>query len=403
MLLKCRIWCVQNAASDGSIIPESTFREYFNSPQYHEMIESKSGLGTLTHRSRDPKCNPADFQNIKSTVGKDDSILIVDSRMAAPIWYIEEMYLENGWAWAIMRVLEETGTDESMKEQIRRFKSLIRQGVKPGLSLVVLGYWDNQGGQDVCKKINQIKGADITLNPAQKGARVFEVLEDEDYEKEFSEVDIKVMNSGTPVMKLFSAPALTANLPKTSKIGLKFTELKVKKFSCITDVVEINKTGDRQKTFSVGGLKERLRTNKLSPRQSFRRLILDYKQLVKSQGGMSKMDPEDLKILKSLFTSDILNLLRQIHSDILNGKQISTLLGASTLGKPTRVAAQKLQIPYKLASKEVEKSGFLSKPRFLNLQDSYLDFINSMIDEVFGDNSSIPQNLEDEDDSSNTK
>ena len=205
------------------------------------------------------------------------------------------------------------------------------------------------------------------------------------------------MNSGTPVTKLFSATEIAPDLPKTSKIGLKFTSLKVKEFSSISDA-EIFE--EEQKEFSVGNLKERLRVSKLSPRQNFRRLVLDYKQLCKAQGGVSKMDPEDLKVLKSLFTSDILMILRQIHPEILKGKQISTLLGASSLGKATRVAAQKLQIPYKLASKEVEKSGMLSKPRFAKLQEAYFDFINSMIDEVFNDHrvaEKTEENIEEED------
>ena len=65
---------------------------------------------------------------------------------------------------------------------------------------------------------------------------------------------------------------------------------------------------------------------------------------------------------------------------------------ASSLGKATRVAAQKLQIPYKLASKEVDKSGMLSKPRFQKLQEAYFDFINSMIDEVFNDHGVVTTN-----------
>ena len=188
------------------------------------------------------------------------------------------------------------------------------------------------------------------------------------------------MNSGTPVTKVFSTTEIAPELPKTSKIGLRFTSLKVKEFSSLSEFSVYD-----QKEFSVGSLKERLRVSKLSPRQNFRRLVLDYKQLCKSQGGVSKMDPEDLRVLKSLFTSDVLMILRQIHPEILKGKQISTLLGASSLGKATRLAAQKLQIPYKLASKEVEKSGMLSKPRFQKLQESYFEFINSMIDEVFND------------------
>lgn len=408
MKLTIQFWNCSNAASDGSRIPLEVFDEYFRSSQYQEAIESKSMLCSLTHRSRNLKSAPPEYQSLKSTVGNDDLMLCVDHNTPSPIMYIDRMYYNNetGWVCADATVLDESTADEDMAKQIKRFKSLLRGGVKLGCSAVVVAYWDNAGtGGDICRKINSIKGVDITLNPSQKGARVTDIYEDENEDKKFSylgqrkfsEVDIRVMNSGTPVTKLFSATEIAPDLPKTSKIGLKFTSLKVKEFSSISDA-EIFE--EEQKEFSVGSLKERLRVSKLSPRQNFRRLVLDYKQLCKAQGGVSKMDPEDLKVLKSLFTSDILMILRQIHPEILKGKQISTLLGASSLGKATRVAAQKLQIPYKLASKEVEKSGMLSKPRFAKLQEAYFDFINSMIDEVFNDHrvaEKTEENIEEED------
>lgn len=408
MKIKLRFWNCSNAASDGSRIPLEVFDEYFRSSQYQEAIESKSMLCSLTHRSRNLKSAPPEYQSLKATVGNDDLMLCVDHNTPSPIMYLDRMYYdaEIGWVCADATVLDESTADEDMAKQIKRFKSLLREGVKLGCSAVVVAYWDNAGtGGDICRKINSIKGVDITLNPSQKGARVTDIYEDENEAKEFSylgqrkfsEVDIRVMNSGTPVTKLFSATEIAPDLPKTSKVGLKFTSLKVKEFSSISDADIFE---EEQKEFSVGSLKERLRVSKLSPRQNFRRLVLDYKQLCKAQGGASKMDPEDLKVLKSLFTSDILMILRQIHPEILQGKQISTLLGASSLGKATRVAAQKLQIPYKLASKEVEKSGMLSKPRFAKLQEAYFDFINSMIDEVFNDHGvaeKIEENIEEED------
>lgn len=408
MKLTIQFWNCSNSASDGSRIPLEVFDEYFRSSQYQEAIESKSMLCSLTHRSRNLKSAPPEYQSLKSTVGNDDLMLCVDHNTPSPIMYIDRMYYNNetGWVCADATVLDESTADEDMAKQIKRFKSLLREGVKLGCSAVVVAYWDNAGtGGDICRKINSIKGVDITLNPSQKGARVTDIYEDENEAKEFSylgqrkfsEVDIRVMNSGTPVTKLFSVTEIAPDLPKTSKVGLKFTSLKVKEFSSISDADIFE---EEQKEFSVGSLKERLRVSKLSPRQNFRRLVLDYKQLCKAQGGASKMDPEDLKVLKSLFTSDILMILRQIHPEILQGKQISTLLGASSLGKATRVAAQKLQIPYKLASKEVEKSGMLSKPRFAKLQEAYFDFINSMIDEVFNDHGvaeKIEENIEEED------
>lgn len=388
MKIKLRFWNCDSAASDGSRIPLDVFDEYFRSPQYHDAIESKSMLCSLTHRSRNLKSAPPEYQSLKGTVGNDDLMLCVDHNTPSPVMYIDEMYYDReiGWVCAEATVLDERTADEEMAKQIIRFKSLLREGIKLGCSAVVVAYWDNAGtGGDVCRKINQIKGIDITLNPSQKGARITDIYDDEDRverRRKFSDVEIEVMNSGTPVTKTFSTTELAPNLPKTSKVGLKFTSLKVKEFSSIS---EVELLVDNQKTFSVGSLKERVRMTKLSPRQNFRRLILDYKQLCKSQGGVSKMDPEDLRVIKSLFTSDVLMILREIHPEILNGKQISTLLGASSLGKATRLAAQKLQIPYRLASKEVDKSGMLSKPRFQKLQESYLEFINSMIDEVFSD------------------
>lgn len=405
MKIKLRFWKRGNTpASDGSIIPDNVFQEYFNSPQYKEMMEAHSCLGALTHRVRDPRSNPVDFQGIKNTTGKDDALLCVSPVMGAPIMYVERMYFEDEWVCADAVIIDENGADQAMSEQIKRLKTLIKNKIYPGVSAVVVAYWDSDSsrGGDVCRKIQFLKGIDITLNPSQKGARVVDVYEDGDdyaeeevndklpaYLRSFSEKDINVMNSGTPVTKLFSAKDIAPDLPKTSKIGLKFTELKVKEFSSVSEAEIIEDT--TQKEFTVGTLKERLRYVKLSPRQHFRRLIIDYKAIVKAQGGVSKANPEDLKILKSLFTSDVLMILREIHPEIIKGKQIATLLGASSLGKTTRLAAQKLQIPYKLASKEVEKSGMLSKPRFQKLQDAYTEFINSMIEEVFNDNSATPK------------
>lgn len=399
MRLKLRFWDCSVPASDGSRISLDVFKEYLSSPQYKEAIESRSMLSSLTHRSRNLKASPSDYQNMKGTVGNDDIMLCVDHNTPAPIMYIERIYHDpqSSWMCADAKVIDENLADEDMAKQIRRFKALLKEGVRPGVSCVVVGFWSGEGSSgDVCKKINQIKGIDVTLNPSQKNARLLEVYDEDEkpeidikvintkpaYLRSFSETDLETMNSGKAVTKLFSTDEYATGLPKTSKIGLSFTTLKVKEFSVITpaDIEE----EEIQRDFSVGTLKERLRVTKLSPRQNFRRLVLDYKQLVKSQGGIESMDPEDLKVLKSLFTSDILMILRQIHPEILQGKQISTLLGASSLGKATRMAAQKLQIPYKLASKEVEKSGMLSKPRFAKLQEAYSEFITSMIDEVFG-------------------
>ena len=209
MKITIRFWDCSQAASDGSRIPLEVFEEYFRSPQYKDAIESKSMLCSLTHRSRNLKSAPPEYQSLKNTVGNDDLMLCVDSNTPSPIMYIDRMYYnrDTGWVCADATVLDENTADDDMAKQIKRFKSLLREGVKLGCSAVVVAYWDNAGNSgDICRKINALKGVDITLNPSQKGARITDIYEDENVapeektynymgQRKFSEMDIRVMNS----------------------------------------------------------------------------------------------------------------------------------------------------------------------------------------------------------------
>ena len=368
MRLKCRVWNYNVPASDGSIIRREVFEDYFRSTEYQESMESGNTLGSLTHRSRNYDSLPEGYGKLKGTIGKDDGMLIVDDKMPAPIYRMTRMYVEGPWVMAELDVFDENTVDSIMAEQIRRFKGLVRGGTMLGLSLVVASYWQSEGGQDIASKIKSIKSCDVTNNPSQRGARILEILEDE---RSFS--DTKTANALSPVIeKTFSDlssdfPELTGT-PKTSKIGGKFTTLKVKSFSCVCEVSESE--GPSQKEFSVATVKERVRYAKLSPRQQFRRLLIDYKGAVRAAGGSAGIDEKELKIMKSLFTTVILGIIKQIYPEIMAGKQISTLLGASSLGKNVRVAAQKLQIPFKLSLTQIEKQGFASKDRFTKIQEA---------------------------------
>lgn len=382
MKIRAKVWMCSGVASDGSIIRREVWEEYLRSSEYAELIESGSGLGTLTHRSRNIKCNPSDFSNLKGTTGADDSMLVVSPSMPAAVWKIDRLFIDGDWVCADMTVLDEKTADPSMAEQITRLKSLVRQGCKLGVSAVIVAYWDQQGGNDVAKKIHKIKAIDVTMNPSVAKARITEVLEDEET-KTFSDAN-------EPTCKTFSTSDEYAILPKSSKIDLCFTTLKVKEFSQISEL-EISEDLADQKEFSVATVKERLRYAKLSPRQTFRRLMIDYKGAIKAAGGVDKMDPEDVKILKSLFTSDVLNIVKTIYPDIMKGKQIATLIGASSISKNARQACQKLQIPFRMAMQQQEKQQFITKDRYQKIQNAYLEFVNSLIDEVFGPTSHLTE------------
>ena len=362
MKIRAKVWMCSGVASDGSIIRREVWEEYLRSSEYAELIESGSGLGTLTHRSRNIKCNPSDFSNLKGTTGADDSMLVVSPSMPAAVWKIDRLFIDGDWVCADMTVLDEKTADSSMAEQITRLKSLVRQGCKLGVSAVIVAYWDQQGGNDVAKKIHKIKAIDVTMNPSVARARITEILEDEET-KTFSDTN-------EPVCKVFSTSDEYAVLPKSSKIDLCFTTLKVKEFSQISELEISEEEIVEQKEFSVATVKERLRYAKLSPRQTFRRLMIDYKGAIKAAGGVEKMDPEDVKILKSLFTSDVLNIIKTIYPDIMKGKQIATLIGASSISKNARQACQKLQIPFRMAMQQQEKQQFITKDRYQKIQNA---------------------------------
>lgn len=212
------------------------------------------------------------------------------------------------------------------------------------------------------------------------------------------------------MVKTFSDLSEFGDVAKSSKINGSFTKLKAKEFSMngVTTIIEEKapvleeklasevETQPKEKEFSVATIRERVRyATKMSPRMRFRRLFLEYKQAIKQMGGADKMDPETLKVMKSLFLADINQIFSSLTQEILSGKQINTLTGASSLGKNVRVAAQKLQLPYRLAFQEMQKTGKLTPMRFQKIKEAYTEFAQSMVDEVFGSNP-IPAELEQE-------
>lgn len=397
MRCKCKLFNVAGVpASDGSIIPRDVVETYLNSEEYRNAIESRKMLGTLTHRARNLANAPQSAgAALSKTIGKDDMMLLV-GLSSSPTHYIEDMYIENdGWCYANIKILEETGLDDEAIQNIRRLKGLLSQGIKPGVSAVIVGYWNsNSTGSDVCSKILRISALDVTLNPSWKAAQIVKIDDEKDGgEKSFSEsigekYTIKDFKFDGLKVKQFSDlnSIGCGDYLKSSKINGVFTKLKAKQYSASGMVEELDVVSTPiEKKFSTSSLKVRITEGMLSPRMRFRRLILDYKQLIKQMGGVEKIDQKTLKLMKSLFTSDVLDIMKQITPDIMSGKQINTLIGASSLGKSVRVAAQKLQVPFRVAMNESAKQGFVSKARYQGIQDAYIEFINSLMLDIFGD------------------
>jgi len=393
MKCKCKVLSVNGVpASDGSIVPFEVMQSYIESQECKDSIEKHKMIGTLTHRSRNLQSTFPEKMALSKTVGKDDSMIIVSDQAPSPTHYISDLYIDGGWLWAEITLLNEEVMDDLAVQNIKRLKGMLKNGILPGVSAVIVGLWDNQKtGTDILRKLVNLKGIDITLNPSWKLAGIEEILEDdnEGEEKKFSEIEVEDFEFSGIKVKAFSSEGYTG--PKSSKIDGVYTTLKIKEFSSCGTVTEIggiaiDHEDDKieEKQFSAAQVNERVRFAKLSPRERFRRLILDYRQSLKAQGGINKIEPEVLKIMKSLFESDLLGIMKILGPQIMSGKNLTALLNAGALGVEVRKACQALMIPYRQAMLEEKKMGFVSKQRYQKISKAYIEFVKSIEDYVFG-------------------
>ena len=424
--MKCwiRVLNLNAPASDGSQIPYEVLQSYIESEECKQDLAEHTMVSSLTHRCRNLKAVFPDNQELPRTTGKDDALIMVKDGAPTITHYITELEIRNDhWLWAKCVIMDEDGLDDISIQNIRRLKGLLKNGVYVGASAVILGLWKSEGkGCDVLRKLVKLKGVDLTLNSSWKGAKVMEAWEeDENGEKIkiFSNTEEDNINKDILKVKAFSdLSSFNYNGPKSSKIDGQFTILKAKQFSSVGMIEEVDTEGEnqpieiekefteqpqseekeqpKQKEFTQAGIRDQLREKKMSPRMCFRRMIISYKQVVRSMGGVEKIKPEDLDILKSMLTSDVLFLLNRISNDVIvNNKRINVLLGCSSISKNLRTSAEKLNMIYRLSGIQAKKTGFLQKNYYTKLQESWNEFVGSCINEVFGANSSnIPEEEE---------
>lgn len=399
----CKLFSINGIpASDGSVVPESTLLEFLSSPAYEEGIQNHSLLGTITHRFRTAENIPNNLKsnNLHKCVGKDDGMIMPD--VASPTHYIQQLFIKDGWCWAKCKVLDLEGADEVATSYIKRLRWMLKNGIGIGVSMVCVGLWGGQSGTgtDVCRKILSIKGIDVTANASWKDAKIVSATDDEG-EKLFSDNSIAFEEKfeGVKVKAFSNISEVLPGAPKTSKVNGQFCILKGKVFSNFSEVESSEK--EEQKEFSVASIKERVRYAQFNPRMRFRRLIMEYKQAVKTLGG-DKMKPETEKALKSLFATDVLDIMKSITPEITKGKPLGTLLGTSALGPEIREASQKLTIPLKMAFQQLSKTGYITKNYFEKVQTLYTQFITDLTNIVFNSNNSIPD-LKEEDESNEEK
>lgn len=410
MKFKAKIFSTQEPAADSSRISARVAQEFFASEGFKQALKDRKLFGTLTHLARNLQASKMYTSALAKTIGKNDQLLL-DQPMTH---ILTNAWLEDdGWAYGEFEVLDKSMADDLAVQRIKRLEFLLANHCKIGISCVIIGYWNDQNGFSDLVRMVQLSGADLTANPSWKNAGITDIDlengENPDEQKTFSELDSEFVydpkdyEDTTIRVKMFSTEGIDA--PKSSKIDGKFTTLKAKCFSFNGEVIELDPVEvgiadeeqkeftqpdevEEQKEFTQAQVRERLRESKLGVRMELRRTILSYRQVVKQMGGSAKIDPDDLKTLKSLLSSDLLRILNAVTPQIMEGKQINTLLGLSSLGKAYREYGQKLNMPMRLSLQELKRNGFVNKARYQKLQAAYVDFINAVLDDVFGPNPS---------------
>lgn len=414
--MKCwfKVLNLNAPASDGSTVPYDVLQSYIDSEDCKKALRDHTMVSSLTHRCRNLRSVFPDKPELSKVVGRDDAMLVVDPQAPPITHYITKLEIRSDhWLYAEAKILDEDGLDDTTIQNIRRLKGLIKNGIKVYCSCILLGLWKSQGkGTDVLSKLVAFKGCDITMNPSWNGAGLVEAWE-EDKDGEIIKMysDYESGNEQLKVKAFSDLSSFNYTGPKTSKINGQFTILKAKQFSSIGTVEDVDNEGavivedtkeftkpvqetqETQKEFTQAGIRDQLREKKLSPRMCFRRMIISYKQVVRAMGGVEKISPEDLSILKSMLTSDVLFLLNRISDDVINkNKRINVLLGCSSISKNLRVASESLNYIYRMSGIQSKKAGFLQKNYYTKLQKAWNDFVGACIEEVFGANSTnIPE------------
>lgn len=422
--MKCwfKVLNLNAPASDGSQVPYDVLQSYLDSEDCKKALRDHTMVSSLTHRCRNLKAVFPDKPELPRVVGRDDAMLVVDPKAPPITHYITKLEIRNdNWLYAEAQILDEDGLDDVTVQNIRRLKGLIKNGIKCSCSCIILGAWRSLGkGTDVLAKLVAFKGCDITMNPSWAGAGIVEAWEeDENGEKikMYSETNEEV-DEGTLKVKAFSdLSEFNYSGPKTSKIDGQFTIIKAKQFSSVGYVEDVDleekqveeekefstqeentTTEVKEKEFTQAGIRDQLREKKMSPRMCFRRMILSYKQVVRAMGGVDKIKPEDLSILKSMLTSDVLFLLNRISDDVITkNKRINVVLGCSSISRNLRVASESLSYIYRMSGISARKQGYLQKNYYTKLQAAWNDFVNACLEECFGANSNnMPENIDEE-------
>jgi len=148
------------------------------------------------------------------------------------------------------------------------------------------------------------------------------------------------------------------------------------------------------KTFSVSSIKERLRINKLNPRQRFRRMVMDYMMFASKMDNLSQDEQVEVR---NMFIQDVMGVFSSISKELSEGGNLMTILGLTTFGKDVRDAAKVLSPLYRKSIQLTEATGDVPKAMFMRLDDANKAFMDALKKYVFEESLTNPNLLQTQD------
>jgi len=170
-----------------------------------------------------------------------------------------------------------------------------------------------------------------------------------------------------------------------SKVGEITCQRKIKGFGAnvvevlLEDPIELQESETR-----FYSLKERLTESIKSPKVRVSNLMKEYKKYWSSNSRVKESEKEILKNrLLKIFVSDFMSLLNDIVDEIANGDKLSNLITVPEMSKNTKQALLKYSPIYSKAIIAEKATGVVPAKLYTQLNDIYLEFINSLKEDIF--------------------
>ena len=151
-----------------------------------------------------------------------------------------------------------------------------------------------------------------------------------------------------------------------------------------------------EKTFSTSTIQERLRIGKMDKKSYVRQLIADYKRYYDTKKNEFQKDPKKFLQFKRMFFNDLMGIINDILPDVVNGKQIGSLMGLSQISSSLLKVGMDLSLAFMQTIKQKKSSGQVNKTYLQKLEGAWNNFSNQLSDIIFKDHSKFASEANDD-------